>query len=254
MIPVLLYHAIGERPRPGLEPYTVHPRVFCEHLDVVVASGATSVTMTALARGLSGHRSLPMHALGMTFDDGYADTWGAVRELRHRGLQSTVFVISGEVGRPGWLTHAQVRALARFRDVEVGAHSVTHPRLDELSVARLEAEVSGSRSQLQALTRTPVTTFAYPHGGYDRRVRRAVIQAGFLGAAAVKNALSHADDDPYAIARWTVTRDTTAAQIEALLAGRGARLAAAHERARTRAWRVLRRARRLGSEKLAGAG
>jgi peptidoglycan/xylan/chitin deacetylase (PgdA/CDA1 family) len=253
VIPVLLYHAVAERPRRGLERWTVRPSVFHEHLDVLVASEATSVTITALAQGMRGHRPLPARALGLTFDDGCASTWEAVRELRRRGLQSTVFVISSAVGRPGWLSAEQVRALARFADVELGAHSVTHPRLDELDAARIAAEVRGSRSQLQALTDAEVTAFAYPHGAYDRRARRCVIDAGFLAAAAVKNALSHADDDPYAIARWTVTHATTAAQIQALLAGRSVGLAPAHERARTRAFRVLRRARRRGLAKLAGA-
>ena len=54
-------------------------------------------------------------------------------------------------------------------------------------------------------------TFAYPHGAYDKRVRQAVIDAGYVSAAAVKNAFSHPADDPYAIAAWWRIRSRVAA-------------------------------------------
>ena len=56
---------------------------------------------------------------------------------------------------------------------------------------------------------TSVHSFSYPHGCYDHRVRSAVVEAGFRSAVAVKNALSHDHDDPFAIARWTVTAGTS---------------------------------------------
>ena len=76
-----------------------------------------------------------------------------------------------------------------------------------------------SRAALEELTQLPVASFAYPHGAYDRRVRAAVIDCGYRSAAAVKNAASHLEDDPFAIARWTVSSDTTASRIAEVLEG-----------------------------------
>jgi hypothetical protein len=90
----------------------------------------------------------------------------------------------------------------------------------------------------------PVRSFAYPHGAYDERTRKAVVDAGYGSAAAVKNAISHADDDPFAIARWTVTAGTPAARIAAVLEGEGVPRAWVRERLRTRAYRGARRRRR----------
>jgi peptidoglycan/xylan/chitin deacetylase (PgdA/CDA1 family) len=253
LIPVLLYHAVAERARSGMERWTVSPETFAEHLDVLATSRRTSITMTALAEGLRGRHPLPSTVLAITFDDGYADTWDAILALRRRGLRSSVFITSGEIGQAGRLTCDQVRALAELPEVEVGAHSVTHRRLDELGDAEIAAEVRGSRSQLQAVIGGQITAFAYPHGSYDRRARQAVIDAGFVAAAAVKNAASHAGDDPYAVARWTVTRATTAERVQALLDGRGVALAISRERARTRAFRLVRRARRRGIETFGGS-
>jgi hypothetical protein len=43
--------------------------------------------------------------------------------------------------------------------------------------------------------------------------REALIRAGYDSAAAVKNAVSHLDDDPFAMAHWIVTEQTTAARL-----------------------------------------
>ena len=88
-----------------------------------------------------------------------------------------------------------------------------------------------------------VDTFAYPHGSYDETVRAAVIDAGYRSAAAVKNAISHPGDDPWAIARYTVTSATTPEHLVDVLEGHGAPLAWRRERLRTRAARTARKLR-----------
>ena len=60
-----------------------------------------------------------------------------------------------------------------------------------------------------------------PHVPHDRQVRQTVVDAGFDSAAAVKNAFSHDRDDPFAIARITVTADTTAVPIHNFAISRG---------------------------------
>src|SRR5438309_338050 len=81
-------------------------------------------------------------------------------------------------------------------------------------------------------------------GERDRRVRAAVIDAGYRSAAAVKNAVSHPYDDPFAIARWTVTGGASAARLAEVLEGEGVPRARERERIRTRAYRSVRRRRR----------
>ena len=98
---------------------------------------------------------------------------------------------------------------------------MSHPHLDELPARVAAAEISDSRRQLEEHLGSSVATFAYPHGDHGRRVRAAVIAAGFSSAAAVKNALSHRGDDPFAIARWTVMHDTSPEQVARILAGEG---------------------------------
>jgi peptidoglycan/xylan/chitin deacetylase (PgdA/CDA1 family) len=243
-IPVLVYHAIETVPRSGLERWTTSLQSFREHMKVIAASGRASLTVSEFAECLRGERPLHGDAVVVTFDDGYASTYDAVHELMQRGITSTVYVIAGRVEQAGMLSHAQLEALFQLDGVEIGAHSMSHPHLDELDNDAVEAEVSGSKRLLEAMLGEPITSFAYPYGSYDRSARAAVIAAGYGSAAAIKNAISHLDDDPFAIARLTITADTSSQELNRVLHGEGVPLAWSHVRLRTRASRAIRRTRR----------
>ena len=243
-IPVLLYHSVADRSAAADRRWTVSRSDFAAHVDVLAESGCAAIQIDELAAALRGERPLPERAVAVTFDDGFADTLAAVETLQARGLAATVYVTSGEVGRPNRLSGAGVAELARLPSVELGAHAVRHRRLDELDEKNLVGEVGPSGAQLEDLAQVAVRSFSYPHGSYDRRVRAVVIGAGYRSAVAVKNALSHTGDDPYAIARWTVTAGTRAARVRAVLEGVGVPRAWGHERLRTKAFRGARRQRR----------
>ncbi len=244
-VPILLYHSVCDRPATGQEGFTVTPAVFGQHVRAISDAGRTALTVSELACALRDERPVPDRPVLVTFDDGFADVRPAVELLLGAGLGAAVFVTSGYVGNQAMLTRADVRELAGLGErVEVGAHSVTHPRLDEIGAERAAMEIAGSRAALEDIVQAPIQSFAYPHGAYDRRVRAAVIDAGFVAAVAVKNALSHGEDDPFALARVTIMASTSAHRIETLLAGSGAPPAWRRERLRTRGYRSVRRLRR----------
>jgi peptidoglycan/xylan/chitin deacetylase (PgdA/CDA1 family) len=243
-IPVLLYHSVNYRAAVGDREWTVSPREFAAHLNVVAASGRTPMTVEAIADALRGERPLPPRPVAITFDDGFADSYDALTAIADRGLVATIYITTEEIGAASRLTASRVAEVARWAAVDVGAHAVSHRRLDELSQGDVEREVTASRSQLEDVVQTRVASFAYPHGAYDGRVRRAVVAAGYRSAAAVKNALSHERDDPFAIARWTVRAGTPPARVAEVLDGERVPSAWARERLRTRAYRWARRGRR----------
>lgn len=242
LIPILLYHSVSNR---AGDPFAVAPERFANHVEVIAASGRTALTMTEIAEGILGLRRLPEQAMGITFDDGFGDTVEAVELLMRHGLRSTVYVTTGHVGTEDMITERQLEGLACRRDgVELGAHTVTHPRLDELPLSAVEGEVRASKAALEQMIGRPVASFAYPHGAHDAHVRELVVESGYRSAAAVKNAISHSGDDPWAIARWTVRSTTGSGDIDELLMGRAAPLAWRGERLRTKTHRSVRRVRR----------
>jgi peptidoglycan/xylan/chitin deacetylase (PgdA/CDA1 family) len=241
LIPVLLYHRVAEA---GHDQFAVSRQRFAEHLQVIAASGRVPLTIGELAAGLRRRASLPPRAMAITFDDGYADTPAALDALGAAGLRATLYVTAGSLDTAGSLSRDQLRALSqREGEVELGAHSITHPHLDSIPRPAMHAEIAHSKQTLESEIGRRINTFAYPHGAYDTAVREAVIGAGFTSAAAVKNAISHTADDSWAVARYTVTNADSQEQLAAVLDGRGAPLAWQSERVRTRAARAARRAR-----------
>lgn len=67
----------------------------------------------------------------------------------------------------------------RAAGIEIGAHSRTHPCLDQCSDAEIADEVVGCRDDLTVMLGEPPRCFAYPNGNVDERVVSAVKAAGY---------------------------------------------------------------------------
>jgi peptidoglycan/xylan/chitin deacetylase (PgdA/CDA1 family) len=257
-VPVLLYHSVAQESSARFRPWTLHPRRFAAHMEHLSGRGYQSLTIRQLEECLRpGGPPLPERPVVITFDDGFADFHStALPELEAHHLASTLYVTTGYLGgTAGWLSREreQDRPMLRpeqlhdvaERGVEIGAHSHTHPRLDELSAADSRAEIHRSKEVLEQELQRPVTSFAYPHGCYSRRVQEQVIEAGYTSSTAVRHAMSSTEDDVFALARVMVLADTTTEDLERLLGGQGIPQAPYPPLARTALWRAARRTRRV---------
>jgi peptidoglycan/xylan/chitin deacetylase (PgdA/CDA1 family) len=242
-VPVLLYHSVSEDPRPDQAALAVRPAAMRAHLDALRRAGAVGISVDDLVGALRDGTPLPDRAVAITFDDGVADQLGAAATFAEAGFPAIVYVATGFVGQGGYLDHAMLHELASVDGVEVGAHSVSHLHLDLLTDDELGREVESSRTAIEQTTQRRVRHFAYPYGSHRTRERDHLERAGWSSGAAVKNAFTHLDDDPFAFARVTITAATTPADIANLVAGRGAPLAWRRERVRTKAFRHVRRVR-----------
>lgn len=63
--------------------------------------------------------------------------------------------------------------------IEVGAHTVTHPLLSVTAMASQRDEIGESKTRLEEAVGHPVTSFAYPYGGYVAETVDLVREAGF---------------------------------------------------------------------------
>lgn len=63
-----------------------------------------------------------------------------------------------------FLTSAEAMRLAASHHIEIGAHTVTHPSLANLSPPEQSFEISESRKALERLTGRDVRSFAFPYG------------------------------------------------------------------------------------------
>jgi peptidoglycan/xylan/chitin deacetylase (PgdA/CDA1 family) len=247
-IPILLYHSISDHADAENLPFTVSPAVFAEHLDVVASSGLSVLTVGQLVAARRKGAKLNGSTVVITADDGYADTRDVFAEtLLAAGMSATVYVSTGTIGQEvrgkEMLSWSATRDLAAM-GIEVGSHGHHHLQLDTRPHRRVAEELRRSRQQLEDQLGQPSETFAYPYGYHTPKILDLVRRAGFESACAVKNALSHDDDDIFALSRLTITRVATPEMVAAFLRGE-ARLAPRRRHLKTRAWRVARLARHL---------
>lgn len=114
----------------------------------------------------------------VTFDDGTDDHVMVGEVLSELDLRGVFFVISGLLDTPGRLTTAQVRHLSAAGHL-IGSHTVSHPRLPQVSDDVLRAELLDSRTALESIGGTTVNWLAPPGGYFDSRVLNAAADAGY---------------------------------------------------------------------------
>jgi peptidoglycan/xylan/chitin deacetylase (PgdA/CDA1 family) len=142
--------------------------------------------------------------VGITFDDGYEDFLSAaLPTLERLGFSATVFVVAGMLGKENTWEHRGgprlplrlldangVREISE-RGIEVGSHTVTHPRLPGLDPETLVHEISDSRQRLGEIVGAPVEGFCYPYGNLDGPAIRAARRAGYLYAVGTKKSIEY---------------------------------------------------------------
>jgi peptidoglycan/xylan/chitin deacetylase (PgdA/CDA1 family) len=252
-VPILMYHSIAAAPNDATRELSVGPEAFAEQMALLGDQGFTPVDTAALAASWRSGGPLPERPVLITFDDGYEGVHRhGLPVLAKHGFASTLFVSTGWIkgaydtrgGLDTMLSWAQVRELAA-EQVEIGGHSHTHPQLDQLSDDALRFEVLRCKEIIADELGTRPASFAYPYGYSSRRVRQAVREAGFAQSLAVGNGLARRRQGPYALQRVTVRRNTGIEEFERLVEGRAIARNFVRDRALTKGYAMVRRARQV---------
>jgi peptidoglycan/xylan/chitin deacetylase (PgdA/CDA1 family) len=98
----------------------------------------------------------------------------------------------------------ELRKLAESTLVAVGAHTVSHPMLAQLSAGAQHWEISTSRQCLETILGRPVTAFSYPNGSASRLTRQLVDQAGFETACTSYSDVVSSGSDRHFLPRFWV--------------------------------------------------
>lgn len=217
--PILMYHRIGAPPAGEAATrqrlYSSWPR-FRSHLDLLRRSGYGTVTFQDLAAVFSGARPVPARPVVLTFDDGTADHWAVHAELKRRRMSAVFFVVAERLGTPGHLDPDQLRTMAGA-GMEIGSHGRRHLDLGRVTASELEAEIAGSRRELEALAGRPVLAFAYPGGAYDGSVVATAAAAGYAHARTTQSGMAIVRSRELALPAIHVHEETTARDLERLL-------------------------------------
>jgi peptidoglycan/xylan/chitin deacetylase (PgdA/CDA1 family) len=221
---VLCYHSV----HPTWPYRTVTPDMFDEHLGCL-RDFCDLLPLSEVVASVGKVAKSPRPRVAITFDDGYEDNWRfALPILIKYSVKATFYITSGFVDREAdvlrWfrtlrpeggdfqpMSWEQVTEL-KACGMEVGAHTVTHPRLTALRREDLERELTMSKHVVEEKLQTQVASFAYPFGKpkrhFNRAVMRAVRDAGYTNAVAAFARGVLPTDSPLAIPRFFVSADS----------------------------------------------
>ena len=210
---VLCYHAVSES-WPHL--LSVPPADLERQLEWLLELGYRPVRASKVVEG----RGKILH---VTFDDGFASVTNALPVLERLRVPATVFICSSypDDGRAfhvreltkevetkpeelRTMTWDELRALAD-RGIEVGAHTISHPHLGDLTYMEVERELRESKERIEAEVGRPCHHLAYPYGEHQAHIRRAARAAGFT-AAFGQDPQGATWADPYQLPRAPVWR------------------------------------------------
>ena len=213
---VVAFHRVSDAYQ---DPLTCSVKDF-EHFCRFFQRHFAVISLGEMVRRLEGRLELS-GTVALTFDDGYRDNYEcAAPVLRSLGLPAAFFVVSDFIDSdtlawwdrtltptPAWMTWSQVRRLHED-GFEIGAHTRTHADLGEVTGARAEWEVSGSRREIEARLGAPVGLFAYPYGRAENLTesnRELVRKSGFRCCASCFGGSNPRGADPFQLRRIAIS-------------------------------------------------
>ncbi|MEY4644258.1 MAG: hypothetical protein RLZZ596_1089 [Pseudomonadota bacterium] len=222
-IPILMYHQIDSPPPRGtpLRGLIVAPSSFAWQMRMLRLLGYRGLSMRDLEPYLKGEKQGKV--VGITFDDGYQNNVVyALPVLKKHGFTATCYGVSSMIGGvnswdAGKVAEKPLMTLAdwlTWRDagMDIGSHTKTHARLNELGDEEARNQIAGSKQALEQAVGSEVRHFCYPYGWYLPEHTGMVHKAGYVSATTTRRGRVHRGDDPYTLRRIIVACSTNSLQ------------------------------------------
>ncbi|MDD3803981.1 MAG: polysaccharide deacetylase family protein [bacterium] len=201
----LSFHKITDLPELGGTFNTTYQ--FESYMKFLKRNGYATGKISELLKDRSGKKVL------IFFDDAYENVYlKAFPIMKKFGFTGVLCPIVDYIGRENqWdrginrFKHMTREMLIEMKEegFEIISHSSSHRDLRKLTDGELETETAGSKKKLEEILLTEIDYFIYPFGLYDKRVKRAVKNAGYKGAFASYNEKNNRIDR-FAIGRNTM--------------------------------------------------
>ncbi|WP_176452791.1 polysaccharide deacetylase family protein [Aeromonas sp. A35_P] len=219
-MPIIMYHRfIEHESEKGVHGTWMPIAMFEKHLRMMKWLGYETLTFRDLAdKGFIHRLQYGKRYLMITADDGYQDNLTRMLPLLEKyGYKAVVYVVTGE-GYNRWdveqvnnpdtrvdlMNGEQLKALVASGHVEIGGHTLTHPRLSKLAPEQQAHEIQENKRQLESLLGHPLLSFAYPYGDMDESAKAQAMAAGYRFAVATNSGPRAMHQDPFRIRRIAI--------------------------------------------------
>lgn len=219
-VPIIMYHRfIRDDSEKGIHGTYLHIDMLEKHFKLLKKMGFETLTFKDLAdNGLIYRLQPKKRYIILTVDDGYQDNYQLLLPLLEKyQFKAVVYVVTGESfnrwdvevpNRPekrvDLMTPEQIKALHDSGWVEIGGHTLTHPRLSQLTDAEQQQEIEVNKQQLEDLIGESLYSFAYPFGDHNQASKQLAKQAGYPFAVATSSGPLAIHEDRYQIRRIAI--------------------------------------------------
>ena len=156
--------------------------VFKQTLETLEKEGYTFVSLNKMMEIIDSREAGKY--IVITFDDVPSDVYeNAYPILRKKQIPFALFVSNKYIGQDGFLSEEQIVELSNDPLCTIGAHTMTHPVLR--NVTNSWEELHDSKTSLERLINKNVDFLAYPYGRHSSvsyKVRKQAKRAGFKSA------------------------------------------------------------------------
>lgn len=225
---MLYFHSIDP-----VNPLSHRPNQFRKIIEVIKVSKRECVTIAELGNRLRNDQDVEQ-CVAISFDDGYSNNFEtALPILLEAGLRATFFITAGLVGegnhhfkRQNFTLYSDLQGMSRSQllelqdlGMEIAGHTWSHCDCSRADTQTIHLELRKSKSFLEDLLGSPVTSFAYPHGNTFPNAREILFKEGYLQACTSNWDCLTKETDPFFIPRLISDITDTAKDMELKLKG-----------------------------------
>ncbi len=178
----MLYHSIDQ----NNAHENVNPEQFEMQMEYL-RNNYDVVSLDTILNSIKEGKDLPKKPVAITFDDGYYSVYqNAYPVLKKYRFPAVVFITTGYVQKQKPLNRIQLKMLGwneikemSNNDVTIGAHTITHPNLEQVDLETAKKEILGSREEIEQNIGKDVRYFASPYGKENEEIVSLIKSIGF---------------------------------------------------------------------------
>ncbi|MGN6490951.1 MAG: polysaccharide deacetylase family protein [Agriterribacter sp.] len=180
-IPVLCYHNVLSKVAVEGDLW-IDSAGFDSQIRSLKDSGYATILPEDLYRHTTLNEPLPAKPVIITFDDSHSgQATIAALILQRYGFRAVFFIMTVTIGKPGYLSVAQIRELSRAGHC-IASHSYDHPLVTTVSGTALHWQFYQSKKTLESVTGKEVLYAAYPYGVWNQQTVDTLKNLGYRAA------------------------------------------------------------------------
>ncbi len=184
-VPILCYHQIRDwtaRDSKNAKDYITPIATFKAHMKMLADSGYHAILPDQLFAYMTTGAKLPSKPIMLTFDDTDLDQFTIARpELAKYSYKAMYFVMTVSLGRPHYMSKAQVKQLSDEGNI-IGSHTWDHHNVKKYQGQDWVTQIDKPTKTLEEITGKKINYFAYPFGLWNPQAFPELKKRGFVAA------------------------------------------------------------------------